>query len=97
MLMINWFFLFPFLLLGFSVINRGCCGIGRNSGQITCLPFQTPCSNREQYVFWDAFHPTEAVNIIMGRKAFNGDKSAVYPMNIEQLANLDLEPNEQKP
>ena len=33
----------------------------------------------------------------MGRKAFNGDKSAVYPMNIEQLANLDLEPNEQKP
>ncbi|KAJ9676114.1 hypothetical protein PVL29_024894 [Vitis rotundifolia] len=82
---------------GFSVINRGCCGIGRNSGQITCLPFQTPCSNREQYVFWDAFHPTEAVNVIMGRKAFNGDRSVVYPMNIEQLANLDLEPNGQKP
>ncbi|KAG5224597.1 GDSL esterase/lipase [Salix suchowensis] len=78
---------------GFSVINRGCCGIGRNRGQITCLPFQTPCTNREQYVFWDAFHPTEAVNVLMGRKAFNGDLSMVYPMNIEQLANLDIVSN----
>ncbi|XP_011005436.1 PREDICTED: GDSL esterase/lipase At1g71691-like isoform X1 [Populus euphratica] len=78
---------------GFSVINRGCCGIGRNRGQITCLPFQTPCPNREQYVFWDAFHPTEAVNVLMGRKAFNGDLSKVYPMNIEQLANLEMESN----
>ncbi|XP_057469592.1 GDSL esterase/lipase At1g71691 [Actinidia eriantha] len=73
---------------GFSVINRGCCGIGRNRGQITCLPFETPCPNRNQYVFWDAFHPTEAVNILMGRKAFSGDQTVVYPMNIEQLANL---------
>ncbi|XP_015579186.1 GDSL esterase/lipase At1g71691 [Ricinus communis] len=78
---------------GFSVINRGCCGIGRNRGQVTCLPFQTPCPNREQYIFWDAFHPTEAVNILMGKRAFNGDTSIVYPMNIEQLANLDLETN----
>ncbi|KAJ7982743.1 GDSL esterase/lipase [Quillaja saponaria] len=73
---------------GFSVVNRGCCGIGRNRGQITCLPLQTPCPNRDQYVFWDAFHPTEAVNILMGKKAFNGDLSFVYPMNIEQLARL---------
>ncbi|KAG2710137.1 hypothetical protein I3760_04G011200 [Carya illinoinensis] len=78
---------------GFSVVNRGCCGIGRNRGQITCLPFQTPCSDRDQYVFWDAFHPTEKVNIIMARKAFNGDQTFIYPMNIEQLANLDNEIN----
>ncbi|KAH9781360.1 GDSL esterase/lipase [Citrus sinensis] len=73
---------------GFSVIDRGCCGIGRNGGQITCLPFQTPCANREQYVFWDAFHPTEAVNIMFGRKALYGDQSVVYPMNIQQLTSL---------
>ncbi|KAJ0085855.1 hypothetical protein Patl1_07608 [Pistacia atlantica] len=79
--------------LGFSVIDRGCCGIGRNRGQITCLPFQTPCPNRDQYVFWDAFHPTEAVNILFGRQAFSGDQSMVYPMNIQQLANLDIGPN----
>ncbi|KAD4385291.1 hypothetical protein E3N88_25459 [Mikania micrantha] len=73
---------------GFSVVNRGCCGIGRNSGQITCLPFQTPCANRNEYVFWDAFHPTDAVNVLMGRKAFSGSLDVVYPMNIQQLANL---------
>ncbi|KAL8133188.1 hypothetical protein AgCh_008594 [Apium graveolens] len=75
-------------LYGFSVIDRGCCGIGRNRGQITCLPFQQPCRNRNQYVFWDAFHPTAAVNIIMGRKAFAGNQDVAYPMNIQQLANL---------
>ncbi|XP_062153319.1 GDSL esterase/lipase At1g71691 [Alnus glutinosa] len=78
---------------GFTVVNRGCCGIGRNRGQITCLPFQTPCPNREQYVFWDAFHPTEKVNIIMARKAFSGDQSFISPMNIQQLANLAIEIN----
>lgn len=73
---------------GLTVLNRGCCGIGRNSGQITCLPFQTPCPNRNQYVFWDAFHPTEAVNKLMGRMAFNGNPNFVYPINIRQLAEL---------
>ncbi|XP_015057321.2 GDSL esterase/lipase At1g71691-like [Solanum pennellii] len=73
---------------GFSVINRGCCGIGRNRGQITCLPMQTPCPNRDQYIFWDAFHPTEAVNILFARKAFNGGTDVVYPINIHELATL---------
>ncbi|PRQ20685.1 putative triacylglycerol lipase [Rosa chinensis] len=78
---------------GFSVANRGCCGIGRNRGQITCLPMQTPCPNRDRYVFWDAYHPTAAVNILIGRKAFSGDPSQVYPMNIQQLATLNIETN----
>ncbi|XP_024023764.1 GDSL esterase/lipase At1g71691 [Morus notabilis] len=78
---------------GFGVINRGCCGIGRNRGQITCLPFQTPCQNRQEYVFWDAFHPTAAVNIIMGREAVRGNLRVAYPINIEQLANLEVKTN----
>ncbi|KZV57107.1 GDSL esterase/lipase-like [Dorcoceras hygrometricum] len=73
---------------GFSVVNRGCCGIGRNRGQITCLPFQTPCPDRRRYIFWDAYHPTEAVNVLFGQSAFNGSPDFVYPINIEQLANL---------
>ncbi|CAO2832382.1 unnamed protein product [Amaranthus hypochondriacus] len=78
---------------GFRVIDRGCCGIGRNQGQITCLPFETPCMNREEYVFWDAFHPTSHVNVILGQRAFNGGTDVAYPMNIQQLAALDLEPD----
>ncbi|KAF9608556.1 hypothetical protein IFM89_009922 [Coptis chinensis] len=76
---------------GLRVIDRGCCGIGRNSGQITCLPFQTPCANRKEYMFWDAFHPTEVVNLVLAGKAFSGGTDVVYPMNIQQLASLDIE------
>ncbi|WOL14296.1 GDSL esterase/lipase [Canna indica] len=72
---------------GFDVIDKGCCGVGRNNGQITCLPFQTPCADRTGYLFWDAFHPTEVANVIYARKAYNSSSSTdVYPMNIRQLA-----------
>ncbi|KAE8731854.1 GDSL esterase/lipase [Hibiscus syriacus] len=70
---------------GFNVVERGCCGIGRNQGQITCLPFENPCTNRNQYVFWDAFHPTEAVNAILARRAIYGPPLDAYPFNIQQM------------
>ncbi|KAK4486025.1 hypothetical protein RD792_008687 [Penstemon davidsonii] len=73
---------------GFSVTDRGCCGIGRNQGQITCLPFSVPCTNRDQYIFWDAFHPTQAVNQIMAQKAYSGSPSDCYPVNIQKMAQL---------
>ncbi|KAK1424875.1 hypothetical protein QVD17_20216 [Tagetes erecta] len=73
---------------GFTVTNAGCCGVGRNNGQITCLPGQTPCQNRDEHIFWDAFHPTEAANVIIGRRSYNGQSSDAYPMDINQLAQL---------
>ncbi|KAJ4952367.1 hypothetical protein NE237_029199 [Protea cynaroides] len=74
---------------GFQVIDKGCCGVGRNNGQITCLPMQQPCDDRTKYVFWDAFHPTEAANIILARIAYGSNShSDVYPINIQQLAIL---------
>ncbi|KAL5982883.1 hypothetical protein ACLOJK_016962 [Asimina triloba] len=72
---------------GFKVVDQGCCGVGKNNGQITCLPLQQPCNNRQTYVFWDAFHPTEAANIIIATKAYSSTSpSDVYTMNIRQLA-----------
>ncbi|XP_010549442.1 PREDICTED: GDSL esterase/lipase At1g29670-like [Tarenaya hassleriana] len=74
---------------GFSVTNAGCCGVGRNNGQITCLPGQNPCPNRKEYVFWDAFHPTEAANAIIGQRSYRAQSySDVYPIDISRLAQL---------
>eukprot|EP00253_Pinus_taeda_P030182 PITA_30182 len=73
---------------GFSVTNQGCCGIGMYNGQITCLPGLEPCMNRDQHVFWDAFHPTEAVNIILATRAYSGPPSDSYPINLKQLAQI---------
>ncbi|KAF5472387.1 hypothetical protein F2P56_009109 [Juglans regia] len=74
---------------GFSVTNAGCCGVGRNNGQITCLPLQTPCQNRDEYLFWDAFHPTEAGNAIVARRAYSAESASdAYPIDIKRLALL---------
>ncbi|KAL2490195.1 GDSL esterase/lipase [Abeliophyllum distichum] len=75
---------------GFRVVDRGCCSIGRNQGQITCLPFVTPCYNRNQYVFWDAFHPTQAVDAIVAQRAYAGPPSDCHPMNVQQLALINF-------
>ncbi|KAK4259492.1 hypothetical protein QN277_005817 [Acacia crassicarpa] len=72
---------------GFRVTNAGCCGVGRNNGQITCLPGQRPCPNRREYLFWDAFHPTESGNSIVGRRAYSAQSSSdAYPIDIRRLA-----------
>ncbi|KAK7303039.1 hypothetical protein RJT34_13938 [Clitoria ternatea] len=74
---------------GFRVTNAGCCGVGRNNGQITCLPLQTPCRNRNEYLFWDAFHPTEAANTIIGRRAYRAQSASdAYPIDINRLAQI---------
>ncbi|CAI0470888.1 unnamed protein product [Linum tenue] len=71
--------------LGFEVIDKGCCGVGRNNGQITCLPSQQPCQDRRKYLFWDAFHPTELANVLLAQSSFS-NQTFTYPVNIQQLA-----------
>ncbi|OAY78035.1 GDSL esterase/lipase, partial [Ananas comosus] len=72
---------------GLTVTNRGCCGVGRNNGQVTCLPYQAPCPNRDEYLFWDAFHPTEATNIIVGKRSYSAQSpSDAHPMDLRRLA-----------
>ncbi|XP_009379054.2 GDSL esterase/lipase At1g33811 [Pyrus x bretschneideri] len=75
---------------GFEVMDKGCCGVGKNNGQITCLPLQQACTDRTKYLFWDAFHPTEVANILLGKASFSGSnqQSYAYPINIQQLAML---------
>lgn len=76
------------VVLGLSVVDRACCGIGRNQGQITCIPFAVPCDNRQEYVFWDAFHPTDATTAILAQRAFLGPATDTYPINIQQMSLL---------
>ncbi|WCJ34883.1 GDSL esterase/lipase At1g33811 [Euphorbia peplus] len=72
---------------GFEVVDKGCCGVGKNNGQITCLPLQQSCEDRTKYLFWDAFHPTEASNLLFAKSTFYST-SYTYPINIQQLAML---------
>ncbi|XP_060175436.1 GDSL esterase/lipase At1g71250 isoform X2 [Lycium barbarum] len=75
---------------GFNVWDRACCGVGRNQGQITCLPYQFPCLDRSKYIFWDAFHPTQAVDAILAQRAYSGPPSDCYPINVQQMAAINF-------
>ncbi|KAL1824912.1 hypothetical protein ACET3Z_011690 [Daucus carota] len=75
---------------GFRVVNASCCGSGRNQGQITCMPMEAPCSNRNWYLFWDAYHTTEAANYVMAFRAYSGPPSDCFPINIQQMASINL-------
>ncbi|RWV99130.1 hypothetical protein BHE74_00007599 [Ensete ventricosum] len=43
------------------------------------------CKDRAKYVFWDAYHPTEAANIIIANKLLDGDATAATPFNLRRL------------
>lgn len=52
----------------------------------TCLPLQKPCENRNQYIFWDSYHPTQAVNAIIAQGCYTEAATGCYPISIRQLA-----------
>lgn len=49
---------------GFNVSDTPCCSVDTAIGQF-CLPNSNVCADRSQYVFWDAFHPTDAANVVL--------------------------------
>ncbi|XP_058108248.1 GDSL esterase/lipase At5g37690 [Magnolia sinica] len=71
---------------GFKVSNTSCCNVDTNVGGL-CLPNSKVCTDRKGYVFWDAFHPTDAANAVMADRLFsdlqthlkNGHKGAPTP------------------
>uniref|UniRef100_A0A7N2QYG7 Uncharacterized protein n=1 Tax=Quercus lobata TaxID=97700 RepID=A0A7N2QYG7_QUELO len=46
---------------GFHVADRGCCGTGDIEVAVLCTLTPTTCVNASDYIFWDSYHPTEAV------------------------------------
>jgi phospholipase/lecithinase/hemolysin len=71
---------------GLVNVNTGCCGAGQYNGVLPCVTGIEPCSQRDAYLFWDPFHPTDAVNVQIAQALFSGPSSAISPMNIKQLA-----------
>ncbi|KAL5573817.1 hypothetical protein UlMin_023414 [Ulmus minor] len=52
---------------GFKISNTSCCNVDSNIGGL-CLPNSKLCTNRKDYVFWDAFHPSDAANAVLAEK-----------------------------
>ncbi|KAL0442588.1 UNVERIFIED_CONTAM: GDSL esterase/lipase [Sesamum latifolium] len=51
-----------------SNLIEPCCGVSAEDGQ--CVAGSVPCSDRDAYLFWDSFHPTEAATLLSAKIAY---------------------------
>lgn len=76
----------PSLNYTFTVLDTACCGGGQFGAEYGCN-FSAPlCPNRSNHLFWDDYHPTEALSQLAAKIIF-GDPSRLYvhPINVQQL------------
>ncbi|KAE9606531.1 hypothetical protein Lal_00013953 [Lupinus albus] len=75
-------------LYGFNITTEACCGVGKYNGWIMCLSAEMACNNASNHIWWDQFHPTDAVNSILADNIWNGRHTKMcHPMNLEDMVN----------
>ncbi|CAN6295331.1 unnamed protein product [Urochloa humidicola] len=71
---------------GFEVADSACCYAGgRFGGLVPCGPTSRYCDDRSKYVFWDAYHPSDAANVLIARRILDGGPADISPVNVRQL------------
>ncbi|KAL4554806.1 hypothetical protein LXL04_037412 [Taraxacum kok-saghyz] len=70
---------------GLTEIKKACCGLGNLYADAPCIPLSSYCLSRKSHVFWDLYHPTEAVSSIFSDILYSGSQQYMVPMNVEQL------------
>lgn len=84
-----YIYIFYHVMSGFENSEDPCCGgyfppfvclKGSDANTSSFL-----CENRSKYLFWDAYHPSEAANIIVAESLLNGGQSVSSPINIRKL------------
>ncbi|KAL8247481.1 hypothetical protein R6Q59_008697 [Mikania micrantha] len=73
---------------GFATAKVACCGQGPYNGIGLCTPVSNVCSNRDAYVFWDAFHPSEKANRLIVDQIMMGTTEYIKPMNLSTILAL---------
>ncbi|KAL1555940.1 GDSL esterase/lipase-like protein [Salvia divinorum] len=74
-------------LIGVKVLDAPCCEVqkaGAAAGQ--CLPDGAVCGNRDEYIFFDNFHPTQISYSMMASRAYRASlPTDTSPVDIERL------------
>lgn len=73
---------------GFAQVKAACCGLGELRAKIPCLLVSNFCSNREDHIFWDQYHPTQAASRIFVDRIFNGPSKYTFPITMRQLLSV---------
>ncbi|XP_072953627.1 GDSL esterase/lipase At5g37690-like [Typha angustifolia] len=54
---------------GFKISDTSCCNVDTTVGGL-CLPNAELCPNRREFVFWDAYHTSDAANQVIADRLF---------------------------
>ncbi|XP_039002306.1 GDSL esterase/lipase At5g33370-like [Hibiscus syriacus] len=74
---------------GFTTSEIACCGQGPYNGLGLCTQLSNLCPNRDEYAFWDPFHPTEKANRLIVEQIMNGSNHYMHPMNLSTVMSFD--------
>ncbi|XP_042031753.1 GDSL esterase/lipase At5g33370-like isoform X1 [Salvia splendens] len=74
---------------GFVTSKIACCGQGPYNGVGLCTPLSNLCPNRDAYVFWDPFHPSERANRLIVQQILTGSNTYMHPMNLSTILAMD--------
>nr|GLL20771.1 GDSL esterase/lipase At5g18430 [Ipomoea trifida] len=74
---------------GFVTSKVACCGQGPYNGIGLCTALSNLCSNRDQYAFWDPFHPSEKANRLIVQQIMGGTTKYMNPMNLSTILAMD--------
>ncbi|KAB1220263.1 GDSL esterase/lipase 5 [Morella rubra] len=72
---------------GFKDGIDACCGSGPFGGNFTCgkAPSYQLCDNPKYHVFWDSFHPSQALYEQLAKSLWNGHPPTLGPYNVREL------------
>ncbi|KAE8695326.1 UPF0548 protein [Hibiscus syriacus] len=74
------------LAFGFKDTSSACCG----NGTYPCNQTASFCSNRDEYLFWDRFHPTQRASELAALTLFGASEGLVSPMNFSHLLRVQI-------
>ncbi|KAK4600252.1 hypothetical protein RGQ29_010069 [Quercus rubra] len=63
---------------GFKIAKKGCCGTGIIEVAPICNPLSAICTDVNDYVFWDSFHPTERAYKIITSQVIKNDGNRLF-------------------
>lgn len=70
--------------IAFDVVDSACCGYGTLSAQGPCNSTAPLCPDRQTYLFWDKFHPTQEASDRAAEALYIGIYTS--PISFSQLA-----------
>ncbi|OEL14665.1 GDSL esterase/lipase [Dichanthelium oligosanthes] len=72
-------------LAGLREVKWGCCGSGKFNGEVDCTMGTSLCKDRDEYLFWDRVHGTQAAYRRAVLAFFYGTLRDAEPINLDQL------------